>query len=621
MILSPSALRWLGIALLLTLLHNQHSFAETIPFVYWYGRIVGASRYSLEHVDSRRGLAEYRFSFGVGTLKKYQFYSPDRILYTPHRSSNKLRGSNRGLNFVARTPLHSRYEFTLLNFERSSGNYLSNGYNGLDSRREFSFSHQLQLWSADSLGYDSERSAFIHLSGPWFSARNYHVVLDHRLLRNFSDYDLNIFRTSSSYDLADTGYFDSSDKQTNIGGMITAGLGNGIQMEIEAHIDKLTQFSTMRRQYERDYSDYVDTTISLESNSEDGHDRAGSIQITRLWQPQMWSSLSYEYAHIDRQQKSFRRSTIFDSGDEEMNQKLHIDAAGEYTHEVISTLTWLSRRQQIERQLILDNYNKYYGLELERGTFVFNSELRWYRQRRNFREAEFVDVDNYELSDIRSVRHRYELEIAADLGYYVRSNLSTGAKLRIYRQAQEQSQNYETFFNNKQLNSLTYWLEFRTYRWRADKRREISWDQVSPLDYILGPLLRPLDLRLRLDATPPALEELYDTRTGRAWRFRLGSFNRDWQVTLAGAVGLPHHCEVGSTFSYRYYRSVWTSDALTRYTYQDWDTSLKWQPLRFARLTVLYKWSYSRQADDKYYPRGPLEAGNWTISVKAEYIR
>ena len=210
-----------------TLILSTTLIAETIPFDYWYGRITGADRAALEYLDGRSDLATYYLSFGIGGRGKYEFFSPNHYIYIPNRSSNKLSSTNAGLNWIQKTPFHSRYEFTLLSHLNEKYDYVSNGYNGINDVDEISFKHRFQIWSGDSLEFDPKTSAYVLINGPWYSARDFHVVVDNLILRNDNNRDFNIFRVEPSRTVADTGRTDGSRHQTDIAGSAMIGLGGG----------------------------------------------------------------------------------------------------------------------------------------------------------------------------------------------------------------------------------------------------------------------------------------------------------------------------------------------------------------------------------------------------------
>lgn len=606
-----------------TLIISTTLLAETIPFDYWYGRIVGADRLALEYRDSRSNLAKFLLSLGIGSSEKYETFHPDRYSYILNSNSDKLNSTNAGLSLTVKTPFHSRYEFTLLQLLNEKYDYATNGGTGVNDEDKFSFSHRFQIWSGDSLEFDLQSSAFVLLSGPWYSAKSYHVMIDNLILRNDRDRDFNIYRVQTSSTLVDTGKADFSEKQTDIAASTTIGLGRGIQAEISVHAGRQKDVGSIQRRYAWIYTgqEEIDTVDSFDSRHSEVIDRAGGIQLTRLMRPSTWLSLAYQYLHESQRYERLVHNEYLGSLWGRFDHRIVLTHTNDYAHEIVGELTWLSRNQSVERKKLLDNYAGYYGKELERGTLLINSDIRWYRKRYNTQDTRFRDTSGEATSDIRTVQRTHELSLNTELSYYLRSNVSTGAILRMARVVQERPGDEAAEFRRGQSTILSYWLEFRNYRWQSDKRREISWDQVSDIDYLLGPILRTADMQIRLDVTPPGLEESTISASKELWKFQLGSLNRDWYMMLQGGIGLPHNCEVSSNFSYRYRRVEWYStDWLTRYTDQDWESSLKWQPLRFARLSLLYKYSYSRVTDDSYYPEGPIEGATWSVSVKVDTV-
>ncbi|MGB5105986.1 MAG: hypothetical protein WBP29_12050 [Candidatus Zixiibacteriota bacterium] len=481
-----------------TLIISTTLRAETIPFDYWYGRIIGADRAALEYLDGRSDLAQYLLSLGIGSKGKYELFSPDRYIYIPNRSSNKLSSTNAGLNWIQKTPFHSRYEFTLLSHLNEKYDYVSNGYNGVNDVDDLSFSHSLQVWSGDSLAFDPKAAAFMLLDGPWYSATDFHVVIDNLILRNDNNRDFNIIREQPSATLADTGKSDAAEQQTDISGSATIGLGRGYQANITFHTNKQKRSSTTRRRYQWIYDEgaFIDTTDQHNASHYDDVDRAGRIEVTNLLQPTIWAGLSYQYLYEAHSNEGFYHAEYLGGFGGHIDQRIDVGSASDYAHEVVGRLTWLSRNQVIERQRLLDNFRGYYGDELERGTFLMQSEFRWYRERSNLRSTSYEGTENEVVDDDLDVHRTHELSVSARLSYYLRPNVTTGAKLQIERSVLESPEYYDPDFHNTQLTTLSYWFEFRSYRWQADKRREISWDEVSDIDYLLGPMLRKADLRI-----------------------------------------------------------------------------------------------------------------------------
>lgn len=597
--------------------------AETIPFDYWYGRIEGADRMALEFRNGRSDHSTYLLSLGIGSRGKYEIFHPNRYSYIPNGNSDKINSTNDGLSLTVKTPFHSRYEFTLLRHLNDKYDYVSNGYNGVSDVNEFSFSHRFQIWSGDSLAFDPKVAAYVLFNGPWYSAKNFYVTIDNLILRNDNNRSFNIYRVEPSRALADTGRTDGLQQQTDITGSAKIGLGSGWQADIYTLSNKRKGAGTTRRRYEWIYpeANYIDTVNSQVSNYYRFINKSCGIQVTRLLRPTLWSSLHYQYSHESDDNESLSHydylGRLFGRIDHRMDQG-HTSANA---HELVGSLMWLSRNQSIERQMLLDNFAGYYGLELEQGTLVIDSRFRWYERKSDYQFIGMDGTENEVVVDYRAVQRWRGLFLATALGYYLRPNFSVGASLQIERMIREGQESFGPDYPNEQLTTLRCWLEYRSYRWQADHRREISWDNVPAIEYLLGTMLRKGDLQLRLTATPPGLENTSNEDSGQLWNLQFGSLNHDWEVKLEGALGLPHNFEIGSTISYQYHRTYsYPSDWSARITDENLQSTIEWQPTKFARLSCSYEYTYRRIDSDGtviFVPDGGMD---WTLSTKVDFV-
>ncbi len=143
--------------------------------------------------------------------------------------------------------------------------------------------------------------------------------------------------------------------------------------------------------------------------------------------------------------------------------------------------------------------------------------------------------------------------------------------------------------------SAVFSWELNNIIWQPDKRRDISWSEIKPIDYVLGPLLRRGDYRLRMEVVAPTYFYVETNARDKLYEFFKGESDRAWQYRAKAAVGVARGLQAELSI-YRYRASGGTKSAF-HWENRRWSNNIgaKWQPLNSVRLTVIYQTSSEQE--------------------------
>ncbi|MCC6962834.1 MAG: hypothetical protein IT585_06245, partial [candidate division Zixibacteria bacterium] len=313
----------------------------------------------------------------------------------------------------------------------------------------------------------------------------------------------------------------------------------------------------------------------------------GEVQFVLA--PSHWLELTPQYQSGRDHRILIEQSTNYDETTERERQDLN----SERDYQLILEHTWISRNNRIHVGRLLDDHQDYYGHRLDPGTISVRSSAQL-----NLRRAEnsvtIYPGTPYQTRD--SFRERTNLlGLASELTYYSPLGIDVNLSLGLSRRSSGSSRTSTIdIYSHNQSYYYNVSFAYFSYRWDSAKRRNIGWDQIEDIDYLLGPLLQPLDWKASFSLTPPASRWWANLPEENIFNFFKGESDDRWQGTLAGAIGLGVGMEIGLDVRYdqslnRYYSVsgwVWTTSSQT----DVWTVApgVKWQPGRRFRtdLTV-----------------------------------
>ncbi len=244
--------------------------------------------------------------------------------------------------------------------------------------------------------------------------------------------------------------------------------------------------------------------------------------------------------------------------------------------------TWISSGEPISRSQILDDYGGYYGRRLRAGALRINTSASLYLGRSTSERWR-------ELGDgIRYDNDRYEsradqLTATSEVTYYSKYNLDLSLRATLVRRSNGGGQLItDAVYYHTQDHYFDIRLSYSSYRWSPEQRRDISWSEVSDMDYLYGPLLRPGDFRSSITVSPPADRWTYRDVKESVFNFFKGESDNQWKIACSSAYGLCDGVEVGLGVSFRqeWYRRDDDPQQLWEYQTDQWsiNPNIRWQP-------------------------------------------
>ncbi len=596
--------------------------AETIPYDYWYGRIIGRTRIQTVQEAYNGESGAVRTSLSTGYRNQVGVNLGTLLTITEGTQGNDLN-----LNFVrpklssvAQLSPRTRWTITRIDWQDGSDSHWSGPrfyYRSssifLADQRFSTLGHEVE--------YDADKSLYMYLDGIWLGKGNW--SLDAGLGTVFDD-GTTWFRdtTAAEPDHIRTALSDNDRtiRQWDTWAVCSYGISDRLQISPRLSYERLTdeqqtlelfaggeQGGSVPGRYEL----IIDRTDRL-------YGVGGRVQF--LLAPSHWLELTPLY------QSGRDHSVVGDQsiGYDETTERERQDLSSERNYSLNLEHTWVSRDNLIPVGRLLDDHRDYYGHRLDPGTISVRSSAQL-----SLRRAEVSSViypgtprENRYASRGRS----NALGLTSELTYYSPLGIDVNLSLGLSRRSSGSS--HRSTIDNYSHNQSYYYslsLNYFSYRWDPAKRRNIGWDQIEDIDYLLGPLLQLLDWKASFIIIPPASNWSARYAEENIFNFFKGESDDHWRGTFAGAIGLGAGLEMGLDVSFDQSVSNYTSDAQSqRSVTNGWSVhpTLKWQPgSRFRTDVALtetyrdYQVAYSYGRDSDYYTHTWQLLINYTILI------
>ncbi|MBK7093089.1 MAG: hypothetical protein IPH59_15460 [bacterium] len=541
--------------------------ADSIPFDYWYGRIIGRTQIQSIHdaFNDERGTLTTSLRTGYGDALSINL-GPLLVL-GPTSESNVFELEFLRPQLSAVVGLGPRMRLNTDNLDwQDESEFARNGVN-------FNFTKQSQFVSDQTLRmlhkdveYDAERSLYHYDAGILMQPGNW--SLDVRLQTSISDYSRNGQGMLYFYQGGDMfqKVVEENDSRTWIARAVSSyGVSRKLQLTwgLEhnhgnnpvyrnshlyepSNLDSLVANSTEERETKIRNSEIFIEPVFLQSNHH-------------------WASIMLAYLNDSRTVVTEARNGI---KTENPVTALTTSATDNDIYSISSKHTWISKHTPIALQQILDDHGAYYNHRLAPGTFRVNSSLALNLERRHSKlERERVG------SPVREVRSYFTRvdRIAAwsEATYFSKYNLDLKLRFTLNREATGGNEignvvaDYHT-----QTHSFDLQLAYYSFRWSPDKRQSIGWEKVSDIDYLLGPLMQPGDWSASLSVRPPTHRWTASYSDNNVFNFFKGESDNRWSVTQTSAFGVCEGVELGLDVYYQQEVSSYEDETELRSDFQ-----------------------------------------------------
>ncbi len=595
------------------------SLAETIPLDFFLGRIIGARQIELGFADHRDGLASFDLSIGAGIDNKFSLRAPKALNYSPRRDEQKWDLKKRVAGALQIGPL-IRYSLGYLEYDHANDEFRSLGSNGAEKTIDWNLEHRLDYWSENQFEIDSQHVPYFLVERELlFDSRQHSIGILNRFL---STERLFVYSSYSSTPSGTrVGTYSSGSELSNFETQedLRIGLGRGLVLNQRLILSRLRN----RRQSRSDESSSSLTYAYSRSSSQSDISRETEVQvgIEKFWNSTCWGQLDLAFGRVRTPRESH------DIGRYSTGQTSPFDARESETSsdhgQIAVTLNLLSQTEIKPVQFLLDRFNGYYGLELPPGTTNIEASLSWTinDQSHSYKRSDRDVDDSPEIFQSKVREHQLALSLAAT--HFLRRNLEGIASLSVLHTPNFNGAAEGDYANQESIIGHLS-LGYRSYIWDSELRREISWLEVSAIDYLLGPLVRADDYRISIEVEP-SFQELYPATFGvptfRAFYSRRRAI--DCTVALAGIHGLTNAIDIQGMLSYQLSILDYGTTEYER-DYWNFEARLRWQPLKSLRISgqlatqVLYENSVVNWT--LYIEEDSYTSTSWRCTVKCDLI-
>ncbi len=568
--------------LMIALCFASQANAETIPFDYFFGRIIGRTQIQSIHdaYNDEHGSLTTSLKTGYGDAVSVNVGSLFEIGPTSQSNVFQVEFLRPKLSAAARLGPRMRLLIHRLDWQEDSEFRLDETMVSLTQHSDFLSDQTLRMLHKD-IEFDPSRSLYYYTKGMVLQPRNW--SLDASLQLNISDYSRRmqwpkILPSNPASVLVKTE--EVNDSRYWVAGAVSSyGVSRKLQLTLGWELGRQNRpASQIRDSY--DLSD-LDSHVVRSVGDRDDAFRSNEIFVEALLlkSNRHWASIRPSFHSYVNDNKS-ENTNWDDSQIRSRTINKLIDDTNVYG--ISADHTWISNDATVPLGQILDDHTSYYGHRLTPGTFRISSsaDLTFGREKYE-RTSERVDTSIRDSTTYRSRRDR--LSVTSEVSYFSKFNLDLLLRFILDRKVSGSARDNEvTSYGHTQRHYFDLQLSYYSFRWDSDKRQSIGWNQINDIDYLLGPLMQPRDWRASISVTPPAHEwsGYYDEEN--IFNFFKGESNNRWILSYSSALGVCDGVEIGldATYQQDVITSAYDPDYLSRYRYDRWTVRphFRWQP-------------------------------------------
>ncbi len=552
--------------------------AETIPFDYWYGRIIGRTQIQSIHdaYNDEYGTLTTSLKTGYNDAVSVNFGQLLKIEEASQQGSFLTTFLRPKLSAAARLGPRMRLNISALDWQDEWVYTEYNWHRRVTKQSRFLSDKSIKMLHRD-IEYDPARSLYYYTEGMLLQPRNW--SLDGRLQINIEDLDrkgMDSVRWSQY--AADRVVSRSEDENDLRAWTATAVVGYGLSRKLQLKLGwELTHSTRPYSHIENLFApDSLQTHLGYSKRNDDSNYRSNSIFVepVLLQDSHHWASLRLGY----RSDRRLEYSKITDEIKSEgllISQRKIRNESQLYTAAI--SHTWISNSSAIPREQLLDDHSSYYGHRLAPGTFRITSSLGINLERSKSEQLIAREGNQFEVT--RTSEGRTDrFTASSEAAYFSKINLDLKLRFTLRRDVYGRQPSY----HHNQSHGFNLLLSYYSFRWNPDKRQSIGWNQISDIDYLFGPLMQPRDWRASISVTPPVhrWESVYDDAT--IFNFFKGESNNVWEFAFANSLGVCEGVEVG--LDAVYYQAMFVEyyggQSRREFRSDNWTLRphLRWQP-------------------------------------------
>lgn len=587
--------------------------AETIPFDYWYGRIIGRTQIQSTHdVDNgQTGSLITNIRVGRGNVVSVGLGNLVSVAEASQPGTFEIRFYRPTLSSTASVGERTRWTIDKLDWRdnlqfslpsSSYSQYSSSNNSRFETDQTISMLHE-------DIKYTPERSQYMYTSGMLLQPKNWN--LDARFGITIRDTEMLLVRQSRLSGQTPVPRYQRDIVDDGRDWLFAPTFGYGVSNRLEITTGLVIGRGTQPYSFdEQSGTNETPDTLSLRSFGD--MDRS-SRQYGAFVEPVFFLRNN----HWARLRASVNTSRTASDARGHIESELTVtsnyhDIADRKVDSYSLSIdhTWISMNGPILRQQILDDKTRYYGRRLTPGSLQVNS----------FVSASFnrTYIDQSSQNNALPIRSRSswsksdQLVFLSQATYYSRFNFDLTLQLQLIRGTNGTSTNeVADRYEHSETYGCSFGIGYYSFRWSPDERRSISWDHIRDIDYLYGPLLRTLDWRASVSVMPPTHRWSIVSTDGNIFRFYKGESDNRWTTAFSGAIGLAEGVEVGLGVQYfqEQYSSVRVIDESIWRLYKNdtWTITpqVRWQPGERFRVDFTAKETYS--SSDRLLHVGGLE--------------
>ncbi len=577
------------IAVIAAIFMATTAFGQSVPLELWYSYLAGNTAGALAYSDSKNQTAAWTLSGGFTQHRSWQVRSLQGLSFRPGAESDNVDWPSE-LSGALQISSRSRYTVRSLAYDRDERreprrvHFLPGEfYDASDLIRESNWviDHNAFWWSTDSVEVAPERSMVVLLGGPRLGVGDHVIRVFHRAEGRKSE-------INSDLSLPDTtqgpGLTQTNDWRSHAGALEwLAGLSSRVEGQVTIEYVRSRTDAVGRYQI-ADFDPLSPTKLhSIQTNTAKQSQPMFAVRpgLTYIAGSRAWIYVEPGY--------SYTKSTLLSSSSEidATSRELIYDDRSEYRNSANSYALrlhadWLTRVTEYSPRFLLDNFSGYYSQPLRAGTMHWRFDFAVVADRANTRVT-YTSSRPYPPPNRSYARERNESQFSLMTTYYFRPRVRLSARIGSSRFMIYDERMLPTNWE-QQRHELELRFEVSNVYYDPLQRKEISWAEVQPVDYILGPLLRPNDYRVQLRFIPPAFAYEERSMDGGLFAFNLGNLDDNWLAEISAARGVTAGFEAAFSAIYREYEDATSGAIYRREALTSIGVLTAWQPIDWLRL-------------------------------------
>ncbi len=589
---------------------------QVIPFDYFYGRIVGRQQFTLGLEGSRFENLSLSTGLAIAWNDQAEIGFPRLTLWETSRDHVIIPSSLASVLGWYQLNDRTRIGVTAGLWHDGVQPTSRPSSNGFGSSRAWDIGLRVRLSSEDSTEFDEYRGLFMLLDQPAVPSGSWRIAGD------FDCSDADKFGTENDH-------FIASDRtevsRTYSGSMVASvGLSKHILLLMALGSQKLERASSLGN---RAYGDETESPARFSTSlvSDDWMsevDHSLNLGITMFTSRSSWISLQTWYVDESGEGGNFYQILDYDLLYSRTSYESSLFDRSAYGVSV--SVRAIDTAHRISLRQVLDNYCNYFGYHLNKGSseFVLNARLAF-----DFSNFNSVSVNEHgEIngwggggSDDKEIEVSLAMRRHTSSHFYFTPTLN----LRRWSSLPHLATRNLGWYLHQQRIWISCGLYYQSYSWGEPGVDEVSWNDVSSIDYLLGPLLRPGHTRAYVRFDSPYLgyeQEHRDNSSIFNIAFR-GVHYASTKLEAGFSKGIVEWYQPSMAVSLAYEPWIDVFDFRRKRYLIGIDLEHQWQLGAFLRISALLKSHHTLWRDSSSPPElGYYLSHTWDLSFTTNLI-